>query len=321
MMSDAGCFESLLKSSAFPYAALHNQLPDLHSLFVRKAAEADTDRPDYFLRKLSLFYMTREPDIAETGEKREPEKSGKAAAPTHPGPPKSIVREYFEQLVVTFIMALFLMTFIAQAVQVPTGSMQNTINIGDQLFVNKFIFGRNTPVIGSLLPAREIRRGDIIVFKLPHDPKTNYVKRVIGLPGEEILVKGTTVLISGKPLPEKIANVRLECENCSALPELGTPASPPDAQWKVFFEEREGEESGEESRITHGMKYGIREAFKIPAGQYFVMGDSRDNSLDSRYWGTVPRDNIIARALYVHWSFNWNESRKVNWGRLGTAVK
>src|SRR5258706_12291732 len=93
------------------------------------------------------------------------------------GPPKSGIREFFEQGVITVIMALFLMTFIAQAVQVPTGSMQNNINIGDHLFVNKFVFGKQTPLIGPLLPAREIRRGDIIVFKFPNDPKVNYVKR------------------------------------------------------------------------------------------------------------------------------------------------
>jgi len=89
--------------------------------------------------------------------------------PTHQqfGPPKSSIREFFEQGLITVIMALFLMTFIAQAVAVPTGSMQNTINIGDHLFVNKFIFGKPTPVLGRLLPTREIRRGDIIVFSCP----------------------------------------------------------------------------------------------------------------------------------------------------------
>lgn len=266
--------------------------------------------------------MTRQPDIAEPVENRESETPARPATSVQPGPPKSIVREYFEQLVVTFIMALFLMTFIAQAVQVPTGSMQNTINIGDQLFVNKFIFGRNTPIIGSLLPARDVRRGDIIVFKLPHDPKTNYVKRVIGLPGEEILVKGTKVLINGQELPEQITNVRLAaCDNCSALPELSTTSAPRAAEWKVFYDEREGGENDDDAHTTHGMKYGVHQAFKIPAGHYFVMGDSRDNSLDSRYWGTVPRDNVIARALYVHWSFNRNDSPKVNWKRMGTAVK
>src|SRR3954470_2392068 len=130
------------------------------------------------------------------------------------GPPKSIWREYFESAVVTVIMALFGMTFIVQAVKVPTGSMQNTITIGDHLLVNKFIFAPGPPL--PFLPQREIKRGDIIVFKYPGDPKnsegdkrpdnlpykTNYVKRVIGLPGDHIEVKGKSVLVNGKELPE-----------------------------------------------------------------------------------------------------------------------
>src|SRR6266487_431337 len=130
------------------------------------------------------------------------------------GPPKTVIREYFESAVVTVIMALFGMTFIVQAVKVPTGSMQNTITIGDHLLVNKFIFapGESLP----FLPQREIRRGDIIVFKYPgnhYDPKrddrpdnkpitTNYVKRVIGLPGDHIQIQGRNVIVNGKPLPE-----------------------------------------------------------------------------------------------------------------------
>src|ERR1051325_9702320 len=130
------------------------------------------------------------------------------------GPPKSVWREYFESAVVTVIMALFGMTFVVQAVKVPTGSMQNTITIGDHLLVNKFIFapGETLP----FLPQREIRRGDIIVFNYPgnkYDPHrddrpdnkpivTNYVKRVIGLPGDRISLRGKDVIVNGKVLPE-----------------------------------------------------------------------------------------------------------------------
>src|SRR4030095_10127459 len=131
-------------------------------------------------------------------------------------PHKTIIREYFESAVVTVIMALFGMTFIVQAVKVPTGSMQNTIVVGDHLLVNKFIFapGPRLPV----LPQRDIRRGDIIVFKYPGNPfnaerdrqednipfKVNYVKRVIGLPGEEVEVRGLKVFVNGQPLPEHV---------------------------------------------------------------------------------------------------------------------
>src|SRR5205085_10965875 len=140
-------------------------------------------------------------------------------AQTKHGPPRSVAREYFESLVVTAIMALFGMTFVVQAVKVPTGSMQNTILIGDHLLVNKFIFAPEPHL--PFLPQREIRRGDIIVFKYPgdqnsgvpvsqqHDPNntpfiTNYVKRVIGLPGDKIEIKGTRVVVNGQQLAEHL---------------------------------------------------------------------------------------------------------------------
>ena len=255
------------------------------------------------------------------------------SAPVY-GSPKSVIRDYAEQLLITVIMALFLMTFIAQAVAVPTGSMQNTINIGDHLFVNKFVFGSQTPLIGKLLPTRDIRRGDIIVFKLPSDPKVNYVKRVIGLPGDEILVHGRKVMVNGQELPEERVTVKLsgDYSNRSALEVLKTDPKPEGAWYKVYYNEREEDE--EELTGFTEMEYAVSEPYKVPENSYFVMGDSRDNSLDSRYWGVVPRENIFARALYVHWSFNPRDPeahdgesslpailRYAKWVRIGTAVK
>ncbi|MFZ4627824.1 MAG: signal peptidase I [Blastocatellia bacterium] len=271
--------------------------------------------------------------MADTNPTPSPNRPGSETAVA--GKPKSLLRDYLEQGLITVIMALFLMTFIAQAVAVPTGSMQNTINIGDHLFVNKFIFGSATPVIGKLLPTREIRRGDIIVFKLPSDPKVNYVKRVIGLPGEQVLVRGRRVLINGKDLPEERVTVKLtgDYSNRSALEVVRTDPAPSDAWYKVYYSERNDEEEAEMGGF-HDMRYAVDEPFLIPANSYFVMGDSRDNSLDSRYWGVVPRENIFARALYVHWSFNprdpevtSNDSslpgilRAAKLGRIGSAVK
>jgi signal peptidase I len=245
---------------------------------------------------------------------------------THPqfGPPKSAIREFLEQALITVIMALFLMTFIAQAVAVPTGSMQNTINIGDHLFVNKFIFGKPTPgVVGRLLPTREIKRGDIIVFKLPSDPKTNYVKRVIGLPGETVQIKGRRVFVNGKELPEERALARLTGPKEPELPIVKVEPKPEGAWYRVYYDV----DRSDEFEITHRAAYGVNGPAKVPDGQYFVMGDSRDNSEDSRYWGFVPRENIFARALYVHLSFDpraeglINKLANIRWGRLGTAVK
>src|SRR5262252_5264279 len=152
--------------------------------------------------------------VRSNGREREVEVAAEPA-----GPPKTVIREYFESAVVTVIMALFGMTFIVQAVKVPTASMENTITVGDHLLVNKFIFAPGPTF--PLLPQREIKRGDIIVFKYPGNPykpgrdkdednipfKVNYVKRVIGLPGDVVEVKGLKVYVNGQPLPEHLVTV------------------------------------------------------------------------------------------------------------------
>src|SRR5690349_2415218 len=169
------------------------------------------------------------------------------------GPRKTIIRDYFESAVVTVIMALFGMTFIVQAVKVPTGSMQNTITVGDHLLVNKFIFAPGPTF--PLLPQREIRRGDIIVFKYPGNPfnperdkdednipfKVNYVKRVIGLPGDEVEVKGLKVYVNGSPLPEHIIAVdgRMAQGNQKApLKIVGEEPRRPEDRYDVYYFEQ-----------------------------------------------------------------------------------
>ena len=278
--------------------------------------------------------MIEQQELAQPEPGPEHEGLSPQPAPLLPAgpPPKSLAREYFEQGVVTVIMALFLMTFIAQAVQVPTGSMQNNIHIGDHLFVNKFAFGRQTPVIGPLLPARDIRRGDIIVFKFPGEPKTNYVKRVIGLPGEEVQVRGTHVYIDGRELPEQHVTVQLQSQSHSSHPVIKEEPAPPGATYKVYYNNME--HNGDELEFDAPGKYAVGSPVIVPPNSYFAMGDNRDNSLDSRAWGFVPRANIIGRALYVYWSFNPHDPEhggtgnplldfftKTNWRRTGKAIK
>jgi signal peptidase I len=249
--------------------------------------------------------------------------------------PKSAIRDYFEQGLITVIMALFGMTFLLQAVEVPTGSMQNTIHVGDHFFVNKFSFGRRTAWLGPLQPAREIRRGDVIVFKLPSDPKINYVKRVIGLPGDTVQQRGTRVFVNGQELPEQRVTVDLTGDYSlrSALRETKTEPAPPGATYKVFYESRE-HSSAAQAYVENSAKYAVREPFTVPPDSYFAMGDSRDNSVDSRFWGAVPRSNVIAHPLYVHWSYNRNDPANrrygfalldvllnTHWGRTGAAIK
>jgi signal peptidase I len=252
------------------------------------------------------------------------------------GPPKSVVREYFESAVVTVIMALFGMTFIVQAVKVPTGSMQNTITIGDHLLVNKFIFAPGPSL--PFLPQREIMRGDIIVFKYPgnkYDPRrderpdnkpivTNYVKRVIGLPGDRLSMEGRTVMINGQPLPEHQVEAIDNNDKAPLKIESATTRAP-GQKYDVYYNPDFTEEDYPIFRLE-----GDGKEIVIPSGKYFVMGDNRNNSEDSRYWGFVPRDLVIGRAMFVYWSFD--ESAPSNgflidfftntrWSRTGTMVK
>jgi signal peptidase I len=263
------------------------------------------------------------------------------------GPPKSVWREYFESAVVTVIMALFGMTFIVQAVKVPTGSMQNTITIGDHLLVNKFIFapGESLP----FLPQREIRRGDIIVFKYPgnrYDPKrddrpdnrpitTNYVKRVIGLPGDHIRIEGRNVIVNGKPLPEHRIEAVDKNDNKSPLGVDNDPPGKPGETYNVYYHPGSGDEQSSEDYDAFKHE-GNGHELVVPQNKYFVMGDNRENSEDSRYWGFVPRDLVIGRAMFVYWSYDESAPHSdapfplnvisdfignTRWSRTGTLVR
>jgi signal peptidase I len=253
------------------------------------------------------------------------------------GPPKSVWREYFESAVVTVVMALYGMTFIVQAVKVPTGSMQNTITIGDHLLVNKFIFapGESLP----FLPQREIRHGDIIVFKYPgnpYDPKrddrpdnrpifTNYVKRVIGLPGDRIRIQGNRVVVNDKAVPEHRIVAR-DHNRKDPLEIIESPPRKPGELYDVYY--RPGPEDDNQDYDAFQGK----DELVVPEGKYFVMGDNRNNSEDSRYWGFVPRDLVIGRAMFVYWSYDESAPPtnygilvdffvNTRWSRTGTLVK
>jgi signal peptidase I len=267
-------------------------------------------------------------------------------------PPRSVWREYFESLVVTAIMAFFGMTFVVQAVKVPTGSMQNTITIGDHLLVNKFIFAPG-PIL-PFLPMREIRRGDIIVFKYPgshtsyspdlNDPTnrpyaTNYVKRVIGVPGDVVELRENTVFINGQPLPERVVAVRdpgrgFASDDPRASVPLDILNSPPprgEGPYNAYYNvSRDGRSVSKFDTQEYPLFEG-KPSITVPPDSYFVMGDNRDNSADSRYWGFVPRDLIVGRAMFVYWSYDESKPmqfpyvidffRNSRWSRTGTMIK
>jgi signal peptidase I len=176
---------------------------------------------------------------------------------------KSTFREYFESVAITAIIALFATTFVVQAFKIPTGSMESNLLIGDHLLVNKFVYGVHPQrSLWNLLPYKQLKRGDVIVFKYPNSPEVAYVKRLIGLPGEKVEMVGRTVYINGAPLKEDYTQY-----------------------------------------IDSSSLYDHHGPFQVPEDKYFAMGDNRDNSQDSRFWGYVPRDHIIGKALAIYWSF------------------
>jgi signal peptidase I len=189
---------------------------------------------------------------------------------------KSVAREYLESIVVAVVLALFIRTFAIQAFKIPTGSMEENLLIGDHLLVNKLVYSPSLgPWEDELLGKRHIHRGDVVVFKFPEDPTRDFIKRVIGLPGEAVEIRDKQVFINGTPLEEPYTYFK------------DTPLRRDDPEYAL---------RGESTRGTWGPQ-------TVPEGQLFVMGDNRDNSRDSRYWGFLPTDQVKGRALIVYWSY------------------
>jgi signal peptidase I len=193
-----------------------------------------------------------------------------------------------QSLLGTVVIAVFVITFIVQAFQIPSGSMENTLLIGDYLLVNKLCYG-GSGLGDHLMPYQKVKRGDIIVFHYPVDPTQHFVKRVIGLPGDRLRMVNKRVLINGHPLEEPYVHFLEPPNNLfrDDFPRTDIPA--PFLEGKWWLEMRKLVENGQ---------------LIIPEGHYFVMGDNRDDSQDSRYWGFVPRENIIGRPLLIYWSVN-----------------
>ena len=217
---------------------------------------------------------------------------------------KSQFREYFESIVITAIIALFATTFVIQAFKIPTGSMESNLLIGDHLLVNKFVYGIKSGFLSRIFPYREPQHGDVIVFKYPEDPKVAYVKRLIGLPGDKIEVKGRTVYVNDKPLDEDYT----QFINPGSIYDNYGPAYIPKEGDKIEVMDSVVKVNGAilnedivDSYPDRGELY--NEPFYVPQNQYFAMGDNRDNSRDSRYWGTVPRDYFLGKALVIYWSY------------------
>ncbi len=202
-------------------------------------------------------------------------------------PPRGFIAEW----TVTIILLLFGTTTLVQAFVIPTGSMEDTLLVGDHLLVDKLAFAPAGAISKYVLPYSDVHRGDIIVFRYPIDIKQTFVKRVMGVPGDHIHLQMKQVWLNGHPLIEPYVVHKLDYidsyrDNFPSEP--NTPIFPP-----------------AQAMLEHNVQGGD---VVVPEGHYFAMGDNRDQSLDSRYWGFVPRENIIGKPLVIYWSYDASTS-------------
>ena len=199
---------------------------------------------------------------------------------------KSRLREYSEAIVLAIVIALFVRTFVIQAYKIPSGSMKPTLLIGDHILVSKFNYGIKIPFIRTdLIPLGAPERGDILVFIYPEDRSKDFIKRLIGLPGDTIEIRDKRIFINGVPYNDKHG---VHVDNL-IIPGAVQP------------------------RDNFGPA-------RVPEGAYFVMGDNRDESYDSRFWGFVGAKDILGKALIIYWSWN-QEEYGIRWSRLGNILR
>lgn len=227
--------------------------------------------------------MTAEPPLPA------PETAEAGARPAARSRRKSTIREYGEAIVIAIVLALVIRTVVVQAFTIPSGSMMDTLLVGDYILVNKFLYGAEIPIVAWRLPGlRQPARGDIIVFKYPQDERRDFIKRIVATPGEQVQIRGHQVLINGRPIDEPYIRP-------GSVPALGGGTA-------AFC----------------GYPFGC-EPTVVPPDSYFVMGDNRDNSQDSRYWGFVKRDKIRGKAFVIYWS--WDGDRHwLRWWRLARYI-
>jgi signal peptidase I len=237
-------------------------------------------------------------DLAQIAEHEPPHADVVAPAPATPHADDSAdvhhtsLREYLESLLVTIILALFGTSFVVQAFKIPSQSMEPTLLIGDHLLVNKFIFGGNGAWYEKILPYRAIRRGDVIVFKFPFDDHPHYVKRVIGIPGDRVKISDQVVFVNGKEIKESYV--------------VHDPAAPYDPFGDTFPPTNEHflRRLVRPEWADQILDYVQGDDIVVPPNKYFVMGDNRDRSWDSRYWGFVDRGAVMGAPMLIYWSID-----------------
>jgi signal peptidase I len=239
---------------------------------------------------------------------------------------KSQFREYGEAIFVALLAALVLRTFVVQAFRIPTGSMKDTLLIGDFLLVNKFVYGARTPdsipFLNISLPLmrlpafKEPQPGDIIVFKYPIDEKLDYIKRCIAVGGQTVEIREGEVYVNGVP---EGSREPLEKEY-----------DPEEGHYVLYY--KITTPRGKTYTIRHYADHNLKSEtenygpVRVPEGHYFMMGDNRDNSADSRFWGFLPVRNVVGEALVIYWSWDkqvplYRVLNKVRWMRIGDLIK
>jgi signal peptidase I len=224
---------------------------------------------------------------------------------------KSFYKEWIEPFLIAAVVALFIRQFGVEAFKIPSGSMIPTLAIGDHLLVNKFIYGPRIPFTDSrIFTWKEPKRGEIIVFRYPENESKNFIKRVVGLPGDKIEIKNGKLFINDQPVPVTVVG---EADG------RGEGTGRPYYRKPKLLEEQLG-------TVTHELQY-LRDQsgydfgpVLVPKESVFVMGDNRDNSQDSRVWGWVKYNKILGRALVIYWSWDGGD-RWVRWERLGSLIK
>jgi signal peptidase I len=219
---------------------------------------------------------------------------------TEPEKPRETTVEFLASLAAVLVTGLFIITFIVQAFEIPSSSMENTLLIGDHVFVNREQFAPRSHWMGPFLPYRQIRRGDIVVFLSPSEPGLYVVKRIMGTPGDRIHLRDGMVYRNGEKLDEpyvihpgaKDGYNPCESSNSACAYRDNFPSVAPSEFYNV----------SPEWQMT--LQQNIQgDDLVVPEGRYFAMGDNRDVSLDSRYWGFIPQENVIGRPMFIYWSF------------------
>jgi len=231
---------------------------------------------------------------------------------------KSKLRQNIEALAFAIILALIIRTFVFQPFKIPSGSMIPTLLVGDHLLVNKFVYGTKIPFTDiEIFPIEKIKRGDVIVFTYPNNERDRsknglyYIKRVVGLPGDEIDLNGRNLIINGEEVPIEYEGTYSDKRNSEQFDEYREDLFG-EEHTVIFRKGKENTNRGSYIPVT-----------KVPEGDVFVMGDNRDNSQDSRFWGFVPIENIAGKAFIIHWSWDFGNPdvvNKVRWNRILSGI-